>query len=108
MNMGAQLHSNARWLVAAFASLLLIIWTLMGSGLPPLIISPSSANRISPYPILLSALLAITTLVALLRIVLRGSWQERGVSLLLGLYPFLVLGFIVFWTTGILQKGSFW
>jgi hypothetical protein len=76
--------------------------------MPPLIISPSSANRVSPYPILFSALLATTILVALLRIVWRGSWQERGVSLLLGLYPFLVLSFIMLWTTDIFRKGSFW
>ena len=104
--MGAQFHSSARLLVAAFASLRLIIWTLMGPGMPPLIVPPGAARSVSPCPILVSAVLATTILVDLSPIGLQGSWPERGGSLLLGVFPFLVLSLIVLWTAGVSRRGS--
>lgn len=104
MNERAPMPSSIRLLVAGFTSFLLLAWTLIGPGLPPLIVPPGQSA--SPWPILFTALLATTTLVILGPVVFRGRARERWVSILLGVFPFLVLSVLVLWLAGVWQQGA--
>ena len=98
-----QAAHSIRLLIAGVISLLLLGWTLAGPGLPPVIIP--SGQSVSPGPVLFTALLATGTLVLLCPVCFRGRSGERWVSVLLGLFPFLVLSWVVLWVAGVLQRG---
>jgi hypothetical protein len=105
MNTPGELHSAVRLLLAGMASLLLLFWTLIGRGLPPLIVPPGSS--VSPWPMLFTALLATMILVVLFPIVLRGSAGERWMSIIVGVFPSLVLCLIGLWLAGVVSRGGF-
>lgn len=104
MNTREQVPGSIRLLVAGIASLLLLTWTLIGRGLPPLIVPPGLT--VSPWPILITALMATAILVILCPVVFRGKPGVRWVSIMLGVFPFLVLSVIVLWVVGVLQRGG--
>ena len=105
MNTHGEIHLAVRLYLAGIASFLLLIWTLVGRGLPPLIVPPGSS--VSPWPILSSAFLATVILVVIFPIVLRGSAGERWLSITVGVFPFLILCWIVLWLVGVVEKGGF-
>lgn len=105
MNTPGELHSAVRLLVAGIASFLLLIWTLVGRGLPPLIVPPGSS--VSPWPMLFTAFLATVILVVLFPIVLRGTAGERWLSIIVGVFPSLVLCLIALWLAGVVQREGF-
>lgn len=78
-----------------------MIWTLMGRGLPPLIIPPG--RSISPGPVLFTAFLAATILVILSPMIIRGSGGDRWLSVLLGAFPFAVLSVVVLWVLEVIR-----
>jgi hypothetical protein len=97
--------SSIRLLAAAIASLLLLIWIVIGAGFPPVIVAPG--RSVSLWPMMITAGLATVTLVILCPVILFGRTAERWVSVLLGAFPLLVLLVIVLWTAGVAQRGSF-
>lgn len=104
MKVKDQSKCRVRLSVGGMLVLVLLTWVSLGQGLPPLIVPPG--RSVSPWPILLTALLATLTLVILAPVPFLGAGKQRWLSILLSLIPLLLLLLVVLWTAGVISRTS--
>jgi hypothetical protein len=97
------IKSGPRLLLGGLGVVALLIWVLTGNGLPPMIVPPG--RSVSPYPVFVTAFLALTVLVSLAPVLREGSIRERLASALIGAIPCLALVLVALWGIQLLQTG---
>ena len=99
-----RLRSEIRLVFCSWVTMVMVLWVYFSGGLPPLILPPGMT--LSPWPIIITAVLATLILITLIPVVFVGNGWKRWASIVMAIIPILILIWIVGRSFRILDRFS--